>query len=99
MRQLFLAIFSIWFTQFVSAQIHQVIDIPAKDIKLKESGIYHKIEYGHSSYSDSIGYPDIPVIQKSYAIPLDAANLALQIITCKTDTLYTGIKSTRSNRQ
>lgn len=91
MKRIFLAILSVWVTQFVSAQIHQVIDIPAKGIKLKKIGSYHKIEYGHSSYSDSIGYPNIPVIQKSYAIPLDATNLALQIIACKTDTLYMGI--------
>ena len=91
MKRLFLTILLVYFAIIVSPQIYQTIDIPREEIRLKEKGIYHKIEYGYSSYSDSIGYHDIPVIQKSYAIPLDAANLALQIITCKTDTLYTGI--------
>ena len=91
MKRLFLTIHLVCFAIVLSAQIYQTIDIPIEEVKLKEKGIYHKIEYGYSSYSDSIGYPHIPIVIKAYAIPLDAKTLSLQIITCETETLYTNI--------
>ena len=87
MKRLFLTIHLVYFAIIVSAQIYQTIDIPIEEIKLKEKGIYHKIEYGYSSYLDSIGYPHIPIVIKAYAIPLDAKNVSLQIKACEVDTL------------
>lgn len=91
MKRFFFAIHLIWLAITVSAQIHQVIDIPTSDIKMTQLGAYQKIEYGYSSYTDSIGYPHIPIIIKAYAIPLDAENVSLQIQACELDTLCTNI--------
>lgn len=87
MKRLFLTILLVYFAIIVSPQIYQTIDIPREEIRLKEKGIYHKIEYGYSSYLDSIGYPHIPIVIKAYAIPLDAKNVSLQIKACEVDTL------------
>lgn len=90
MKRLTLIICFLWATT-IYAQINQTIDIPTNEIRFTDVNIYKKIIYGDYFYSDNIGTPEIPIVIKSYAIPIDASNISLQINNCETDTLCENI--------
>ena len=69
------------------AQIQISISISTNEYSITNDHGYSRINYGYSFYTDSIGYPEIPVIHKSYAIPIDATDVSLQITDCTTNPL------------
>lgn len=61
----------------LSSQITETVSIPDNSIKIRTIGNYSKVEYGNNIYTDRIGYPSIPSVIKSYAIPIDAYDVRL----------------------
>ena len=61
----------------MSSQITETVSIPDNSIKIRTIGNYSKVEYGNNIYTDRIGYPSIPSVIKSYAIPIDAYDVRL----------------------
>ncbi|MBQ8593239.1 MAG: VCBS repeat-containing protein [Bacteroidaceae bacterium] len=69
------------------AQIRVTTNLTAEDYTIENDNGYSRIDCGYQFYTDSIGYPEIPVIYKSYAIPIDATDISLQINECQTKVL------------
>lgn len=61
----------------LSSQITETVSIPDNSIKIRAIGNYSKVECGNSIYTDRVGYPSIPSVIKSYAIPIDAYDVRL----------------------
>ena len=84
---IFIIIITLVCSSHLCAQIQTGANISTEDYSIVTENGFSRINYGYLFYTDSIGYPEIPVIHKSYAIPIDATNVSLQISTCTTSTL------------
>ena len=91
MKRLFLIIFSMWITISTFAQISQVIDVTNEDIEIACIDNYTQVSYGHFYNHKDVGYPQIPIVYKQYAIPIDASNVSLRISSCEMDTLLSDV--------
>lgn len=86
-KYIFIIIITLVCSSHLCAQIQTGANISTEDYSIVTENGFSRINYGYLFYTDSIGYPEIPVIHKSYAIPIDATNVSLQINTCTTSTL------------
>lgn len=78
MKRLLFSIYLICIaTATFAQQINDTFSIETESIRIQEIGNYMRVTYRNSSSCDSIGHPDVPVIYKRYAIPLDAQNISL----------------------
>lgn len=78
MKRLLFSIYLICIaTATFAQQINDTLSIETESIRIQEIGNYMRVTYRNSSSCDSIGHPDVPVIYKRYAIPLDAQNISL----------------------
>ena len=71
----------------LSAQIQSSVILSPEEYCIENEEGYSRIKFDYQFYSDEVGTPEIPVIHKSYAIPIDATNVSLQINACTTTTL------------
>ena len=78
--QKFLIILCMSFITFCAyPQINDVVDIPKNEIVIKSKGEYSKIEYGHLFSTENWGHPSIPTVIKSYAVPIDAYDIHIDV--------------------
>ena len=86
-KYIFIIIITLVCSSHLCTQIQTGANISTEDYSIVTENGFSRINFGYRFYTDSIGYPEIPVIHKSYAIPIDATNVSLQINTCTTSTL------------
>lgn len=91
MKRIFLILFSMWITITTFAQISQVIDVTNEDIEIACIDNYTQVSYGHFYNYKDVGYPQIPIVYKQYAIPIDASNVSLRISSYEMDTLSSDV--------
>lgn len=72
MKNIRFTILFIWLSIYsVSAQINDVITFSINDIEVDIIGDYSKISMPKCSYTDVIGYPELPRLEVRYIIPTD----------------------------
>lgn len=91
MKRIFLTIYLIWITMAAFAQISQTIDVRNEDIEIANFDNYTQVSFGNFYNYVNIGEPQIPIVYRHYAIPIDASNITLDISSCEMDTLMTDI--------
>ncbi len=91
MKRIFLTIYLMWITMAVFAQISQTIDVRNEDIEIANFDNYTQVSFGDFYNYANIGEPQIPIVYRHYAIPIDASNITLDISSCEMDTLMTDI--------
>lgn len=72
MKNIRFTILFIWLSIYsVSAQINDVITFSINDIEIDTIGNYSKLSMPGCSYTDVIGYPELPRLEVRYVIPTD----------------------------
>jgi hypothetical protein len=71
MKNIKLTILFVWFSITINAQINDVITFSINDIKIDTIGDYQKLSMPDCSYTDIIGYPELPRLEIRYVIPAD----------------------------
>lgn len=72
MKNIRLTILFIWLSIFtVNAQINDAITFSINDLEIDTVGDYLKLSMPDCSYTDIIGYPELPRLEVRYVIPAD----------------------------